>query len=340
MSVAANTESPQSFRQRDIQAWFRDPVLPWMLDILEPLEGEPAGPPEVLLLQPWSVVARIPTARGNLYFKAGDRSSRHEAGLIHYMSTRHADCLPRLLGVDVERGWLLMEDAGQRLRDRLDASNWLGHWKRVLTRYAGLQLDLAQRGAELLALGVPDRRPATLVEQLAAILEQQQWVRVGELDGLTPAQHAELVELLPVIEQRCVRLSQAGIPDSINHGDFHDANVFVRPTGYVFLDWGDSSLAHPFFSLRTVFVSLENTLGFEENAPVFDRLRDGYLQAFECCGSAPSLTAAFELARRLWALGSLLSWHASLRSWLPENLGKYHHVIPSLLSELLEANRG
>jgi len=340
MSDTQHAETSQTFERRDIQAWLRDPVQAWMLNILEPLQRELAGPPEVLLLRPWSVVVRFPTDRGTLYFKAGDRSSRHEAGLIQRLATRHADCLPQLLGVDVERGWLLMEDAGPRLREQIDGSNWLGHWSRVLKRYAALQLDMAQQAEELQALGVPDRRPATLVPQLAAILDQPQWVRIGEQEGLTPAQHAALVELLPVLKQRCDELSRAGIPGSINHGDFHDGNVFVGPTGYVFIDWGDASVAHPFFSLRTVFVSLENTLGIAENAPAFDPLRDGYLRAFESCCDRASLMAAFELARRLWALGSLLSWHASLSSWPAEQLGEYHHVIPSLLTELLEANQG
>jgi len=294
---------------------------------------------EVVQERPWSSVLSVATTSGTLFLKICEEQSRYEVRLLQLISARHADCSPLLLAADAQRGYLLMEDAGQRLREILTAENWMGHWQRILARYAALQLDMAEHQEELIQLGLPDRSLHLLTGRLEAILAEEDFLLIGQPDGLTPEQLARLKELLPAIQARCNELREAGIPHSINHGDFHDGNIFVDDNRYIFTDWGDACLTHPFFSLRTAFVSLEFTLGFEENAPVFDLLRDSYLQEYSRFGTTEHLAHAFELARRLWSLGSLLSWHASLRAWPQDDRREYRHVIPSLLIELLEANR-
>jgi len=327
--------------QRDINtgiSWLAQAET-WVDKTLEAFGIDRLSPLETIQIRPWSAIARCASNSGDLYFKACGERSRYEVSLVELLVERHADCTPEILAADHEHGWLLMKDAGPRLRDQLDEENWLSHWKRILARYAELQIDLAQLQPELFQLGVPDRRLPLLTERIEAILDEPDLLLAGEPDGLTQLQRGQLVDLLPLIHSRCSELQAAGIPHSINHGDFHDANIFVRGGNYVFLDWGDASLAHPFFSLRTVFVSLEHTLGLEENAPISTSLRDSYLESFSEYGTADQLISAFDLASRLWPIGSLLSWHRSLSAWPTENRNEYREVIPSLLLELLEANR-
>jgi hypothetical protein len=45
---------------------------------------------------------------------------------------------------------------------------------------------------------------------------------------------------------------------------------------FIFVDWGDSCVSHPFYSLRTVLVSAEISLGLEENSPDLQPLRNAY----------------------------------------------------------------
>ncbi len=310
----------------------------WIDEALIPLNIQRASPLETFHLRPWSRVARCESSAGQLYFKACEPAFFHEAGLMKLLSERHAVCTPNLLGVDPERGWVLMGDSGLRLREQLTRENWLDHWIPIITRYAELQIDLIPYATELLRLGVPDRRPGLLADRLESILAQQDMLMLGEPEGLSPSEVERLHRLSPRIRERCARLSQAGIPASLNHGDFHDANIFLKEGQYIFLDWGDASLSHPFFSLRTAYVSLENTLGFEEDAPIFDQLRDGYLHAWAAFGDPDSLLDTFGLAKQLWSLSSLLSWHQSLASYPAEERRNYLPAIPSLLRELLAAN--
>ena len=323
----------------DAGTWNRELAEGWVDQSLEAHGIERLGPLGSIQITPWSAIARCTSSSGDLYFKACEERSRYEVGLLELLAERHADCSPTILALDRKHGWLLMKDAGQRLRDQLDEGNWLAHWKRILARYAELQVDFTQLQPELLQLEVPDRRLPLLAERVEAILDEPGLVLTEEPGSLTKPQMGELIDLMPLIRSRCSELEAAGIPHSINHGDFHDANIFVRGGDYIFLDWGDASLTHPFFSLRTVFVSLENTLGFPENAPVFTSLRDSYLENFSEYAAETQLIDAFDLASRLWPISSLLSWHHSLSARPIENQVKYRDVIPSLLLELLEANR-
>ena len=55
--------------------------------------------------------------------------------------------------------------------------------------------------------------------------------------------------ILPEYAERCELLAAFGIPETIQHDDLHDGNVFVRDGRNLFFDWGDSCVSHPFHTL-------------------------------------------------------------------------------------------
>ena len=124
---------------------------------------------------------------------------------------------------------------------------------------------------------------------------------------------------------------------SLHHNDLHDANIFFADNRPLFFDWGDSSIAHPFFSLRTVFVIIEYSFDLEEGDPFFDDLAQAYLQPWTIHETAENLTAAFKLAQRLWALSSAMKYKTLLR-YVPALREEYGLTVPGLLQEFLAAN--
>ncbi|KPV53041.1 hypothetical protein SE17_11965, partial [Kouleothrix aurantiaca] len=93
--------------------------------------------------------------------------------------------------------------------------------------------------------------------------------------------------------------------------------------------------SHPFFSLRTAFVSIENSLGLEEDAPEFAGVGEAYLAPWAREMGMDRLRAAFALALRLAPLCGAFSWAATVRS-LPHALrADYNIQVPSLLQEFL-----
>jgi Ser/Thr protein kinase RdoA (MazF antagonist) len=210
-------------------------------------------------------VLRVPTEHGDVWFKANADALRHEAALVTVLAGRRPDCVPPLLGADLERGWMLMVDAGTQLRHLQASERDLGRWLEILPLYAGLQLALAGDVDELLALGVPDLRLATLAERYEQVLDEV-------------AVERRFRDAVPRVAELCEELAAYGIPETVQHDDLHDGQVFVRDGRYLLLDWGDACVSHPFFTLS---VTLEGMLAWGlddvENAVDTTPFRDAYL---------------------------------------------------------------
>ena len=106
----------------------------------------------------------------------------------------------------------------------------------------------------------------------------------------------------------CRRLEAVGVPETVQHDDLHDGQVFVRDGSYLFLDWGDSCVSHPFFSMS---VTLEGALAWGlddvEGSVDITPFRDSYLQPFERFADREELRAAHDTALRLGWISRALS---------------------------------
>ena len=144
----------------------------WIGEQLGRLELEPIGAFDQVHDRPWSAVIRVPTRSGSVFFKAVAPPLRHEAALTELLGSRRPDCIPPPLAVDRGRGWLLMEDGGQTMRDLIERERDLRRWLDVLPLYASVQIDLAADMTELLELGVPDLRLEVLPAKVEEVLDE------------------------------------------------------------------------------------------------------------------------------------------------------------------------
>ncbi len=247
------------------------------------------GPIEQPHVMPWSTVLRAHTPDGPVWFKANEPSMIFEASLVALLARKRPDAVTPLLAVDLERGWMLMVDGGERLREVIARERDLSRWLDVLPLYASLQIDLIPHVDELLALGVPDRRLVVLPSLAAEV--------------------PELAEDLPVIEELAARLAAFGIPETIQHDDLHDGQVFVRDGRPRVFDWGDACVAHPFLTMAVTLEGvidwgLDDVQGSEPLGPY----RDAYLAQFELYPPSEALDEALDLALRLgWVARAVAS---------------------------------
>ncbi|HEY5906062.1 MAG TPA: phosphotransferase [Actinomycetota bacterium] len=276
----------------------------WIQAEVERLDLGAVGAIDQHHVRPWSTVMRVPTESGDVYFKANTAALRHEAAAITVIAAHRPDCVPPLLAVDLERGWMLMADAGERLREVVERERDLSCWQDILPLYAGLQIDLADHADELVAVGVPDLRLSTLPSSFQTMLD--------ELVGLPADDHRRLEESVSRVEQMCAELAGYGVPETIQHDDFHDGQVFVRDGRYLLLDWGDACVSHPFFTLS---VTLEGTLawGLDDIQDSVDvrPFRDAYLEPFALLGKGADLDAACATALRLGWICRAVNCHLS-----------------------------
>jgi hypothetical protein len=293
------------------------------------------GPIEQPHIRPWSTVMKIPTNFGSYYFKAVQPSLIHEIPITLYLSRRFPHLLPEILSADEEQGWMLMSEGGERLRELLISEEDLHYWEEILPRYALMQIELSSQWKLFLDMGVPDRSLSALPREYKGLIARQEAFYLGRRSGRTADEYRKLIDAQRPVEIMCERLVTCRLPQSLNHGDFHDANIFLEGGRPIFFDWGDSSISHPFFSMRTVFVSIENRLGLSAESPKMKGLLHDYLTSWEQRETRANLEEAFDQAKRLAPLVSALSWDRALEGVGLRDREKYAGAIPRLLQEFL-----
>jgi aminoglycoside/choline kinase family phosphotransferase len=286
----------------------------------------------------WSTVMRVPTDQGMLFFKATAPETIYESALTQRLAEWFPDCLPDLVAVDAAHGWMLMRDGGEQLRASIRPTRDVRPWEPVITRYAELQIGLAEHVSKILALGIPDHRLESLPALYKQLLADEASLMIGQEKGLTSAEFQQLQKLTPRFEQICAELAAFGIPESLNHGDFHDGNILVRDGRIIFFDWGDASVTHPFASLRTFFVSMEIALDLEDYAPPtpeMTALRDRYLERWEGFASKEQLLKAYNVSRPVASIVKTLAWHQTISRLTGSLHEEYAWIVPELMKEFL-----
>jgi hypothetical protein len=285
----------------------------------------------------WSTVLHVPTDQGKLFFKATAHETIHEAALTQALADWLPDCMPELVAVDAGRGWMLMRDGGEQLRGSIRPTKDLTPWQPVIQRYAEVQIELAGHITELLSLRLPDHRLSVLPELFTELLADERSLMIDQERGLTSAEWKEVKAKVERLEQICRDLAAVGIPESINHGDFHDGNVLVRDGRITFFDWGDADVTHPFVSLRTFFVSIEIALELDDYAftPEMDALLNLYLEPWEKFASKDDLLAAYRLSKPVASVVKALAWHTTISKMREELRKEYAWIVPELMREFL-----
>ena len=271
-------------------------------------------------VRPGSTALRLTTDHGVAWCKASGPGSAHEGPLLEVFRRHGVPHVLLPLASHPDRPWLLFDDGGPTLRaTRPDGTgdHDIEAWKRILREYAALQRSLEGETAtaEMLAAGVPDGRPVSLVGELGRLLDDDvAWGRLtGDEAEAGPAARARLRAALPALEAAARELAGLGVAASVQHDDFHGGNILVGPDGDRFFDWGDGIVAHPFGTLTATFSSIAHHTQRSQDDPVFPMLRDAYLEAWTDAARRDDLLRAVALARDFGCVGRSLAWERALR---------------------------
>ncbi|GAA5002881.1 aminoglycoside phosphotransferase family protein [Actinopolymorpha pittospori] len=323
------------------ETW-RSGAMDWVARALHDLGLHPTGPLAQTHLRPWSTVLELPTTDGSVWMKANGPGTAYEPRLLAALRRSASTHVLMPLAIDVDRAWTLLPDAGTSLRSLLYVDPDVSRWLDVLPAYAELQRSLAPRAHELIALGVPDLRPATIPGHFARLLADTAWLRLGARDGLAVEHYHRLRALGPQVVVWAQCLDAVGIGASLQHDDFHDGNVFVRLAAggpaYVFLDWGDASVAHPFGTLVGTLRNVAQRLDLAPDAPELLKLRDAYLEPWSAEYDRADLLDAMRWATQLAKIGRALAWQRALTGANATERATYAEYVPRWLAELLSTD--
>ena len=267
----------------------------------------------------WSTALRVPTSEGVVWFKAARDPAGFEARLAEMLEQIAPRRSAELVASDPDRAWMLTRDAGTRLREHAQGLEQLRCWEELLPPYAELQGELSGRVDELLAIGVPDLRLPVVASLGERLSQDVDMLQTAPEDALDDAELAEFRDRgTAELRRLCDELGSRGIPDSLQHDDFHDGNTFVRAGDYVFFDWGDACISHPFHTLVVTLRVLGYKLGLPPGAPELLRLRDAYLEPWSAHGTRAELLEAADLARRTGTVQRALAWYDFVQRMPPE----------------------
>lgn len=301
----------------------------WHAGALAWLDGELAeqsrsrlGDPVVLKHWQISLLWRVPTQGGDVYFKAVPDFFAREVTVTARLATEVPGAAPPVLAADTGRGFLLLDGCGESGGDPEAALRQLARVQRA-TRPLLPELKLRGRG------------PAYLLARLDALLSDAS-LHADEHgphpDALTPAEAATLRARRPKLEAALERLRVSPIPLTLGHGDLHGGNVTTRGEQVTLLDWSDASLTHPFLDANPAYLFPDGT---DPDAAVLEAARDAYLREWSDLAPPDELRAlhadallAGEIYRALGYADGIQGAVEDRREWAGAHLWHLRRLLP------------
>ncbi len=302
------------------QPGFHSRASAWIEEQFKSTGRTVLAPPELVRTWPLSRVLLVRTSTGAVYFKATANQPlfANEGTLIGYLASLKPDQVPHVIAMKADANWMLLEDAGVALPDRISPELKV----RILAEFAAVQRSTIGHEDRLLAAGCTDRRPEHLPDWIEPLLHDplaMSGLGLVEADALR-GRATEIVEM-------CARVADFGIPSMLIHGDLHARNVLVRDDAFVFIDWTEACVAHPFMDAFMIYN--------EEDAQVRNWMRDAFLPAWTDFEPMDRLRELWSLCGVTHAMHHAVSYWAILRNADDDTRAELTRALPFLLRKAL-----
>jgi hypothetical protein len=231
------------FSERVVGDDWRHATEAWIRERLQTHGHTLTGPIEQPRVRPWATQLTVPTDAGRLWFKANAAALAFEPSIQSELSRLAADAVDAPYAIDAQRGWMLTRDRGVTLRESREST--VEDWQRIMVEVARIQQIAAHHRDRLLAAGLPDYSPGTVLDRFD---------RIVEIFAAHPADHPahvdadlrqRLADARPAIADAVEALANGPLPTTWQHGDVHPNNVFALEDGSMrVFDFGDGQWAH------------------------------------------------------------------------------------------------
>ncbi|HEY6726493.1 MAG TPA: aminoglycoside phosphotransferase family protein [Polyangiaceae bacterium] len=297
---------------------------------------ERTGPVTRARVRPWAALVEAPASGGRVWLKACCASTAFEVALYRQLEALVPARVLAPLGLDTERGWLVLPDGGTLLGHDCPGDVLATALERIAPYYAELQQTLMPHTAALLELGVSDMTPAVMPLRFEQALATARGFLERQDGAVDWRDYDAVAALASRFDAWCAALAESPGSPSLDHNDLHPWNIFATPAATEsarFFDWGDSVLAHPFASLLVLLEMLRQTLDTHADDPRVLRVRDAYLEPFGALASRRELITTSALACRVAKAARVLTWQRAIGDEAPPD---YAGIPFGKLLELLD----
>jgi hypothetical protein len=190
----------------------------------------------------------------NLWFKAVGKPNAREFALTRELARRFPQFLPKIVATVPEwNGWMMEEVQGTPL-DHAEGIEPCAH---ALTGLAILQLESSEGINSLSALGAKDWSCRRIRSLLGQFFEDARDAMLAQTSVRSKAlSQGELSQLKEDVEAALCESIEAGLPETLLHGDIGHGNILATVDGPVFLDWAETAIGHPFLSAEHLLADL------------------------------------------------------------------------------------
>jgi hypothetical protein len=220
---------------------------------------------QIVVETPWSVVYKIETPQSVVYLKQVPEALFLEPDILTFLHSQGCKNIPEIIAADPELHCFLTKSCGNMsLRELFKRKVNFPLLATGINSYTTIQRQLENKMQFTSALGIPDWRLDKFTSLYSQLISQDKLLLD---DGLAEEEIKQLHQLHPTCQQLCDVLSKHDIPETFSHSDFQENNMLLdEQTGSInIIDWGETVIAHPFFSLNgclwnlTYFNELKST---------------------------------------------------------------------------------
>lgn len=304
--------------------WF-DSACQWINQQLSELNYQQLAPVECIKTWGISCILRVGTNNGNLYLKEASTLPLfcNEPVVTKELAKIFPEHIPTVLSINSERHWMLLADFGEPI----GRNSSVKVKKDVYPLLAQIQIKSVEHIDNLLNVGCLDRRLEKLASQIDALFNDE-----IVLSQLKDREIKQLHTLVPHLKNLCSQLADYKIPQTLVHGDLHLGNVALYNNNYLFFDWTDSCIAHPFFDMFQFYFS-RNNIPFL--SPI-KAVKNEYLNQWTVYEPKSRVLEAWKLAKPLCILHHAVTYQYISNCLEPREKQLFSKPLGYFLRELLK----
>jgi hypothetical protein len=254
--------------------------------------------PEQIQATPWSTVTRFSTTNGYIYLKQTPLDLSLEAPIMQILRNHFHKNVPTIIAINVDLNCFLMKNGGNPLRDYLKEKFDPDLFSQAIKKYTDIQCAVENDIKTFLELGIPDWRLNNFPALYDELLCHANFLNH---DGLTNEDLQSLYESREKLITLCEKIAAYKIRETIDHCDFHDNNILIKNNSrnITIIDWGETVITHPFFSLSSCLHKSSIRYTFSESDKTYIQLREACLENWKGVLSQDNLLNVFQLINQL-----------------------------------------
>jgi RimJ/RimL family protein N-acetyltransferase len=225
-------------------------IISWAREVIGITDEKAFSQSKAIVKTAWSNVLEISTSNHSVYLKQTPPDLFLEADVIqNCRELCQITEIPEVIARNKNLHCFLMRKCGDKtLRTVFDGKLNVDLLLQGLHVYRRMQKTTALHVDAFLQVGVPDWRLQHFPKLYQDLISNKKFLKAH---GLEAAQIKLLQNQLYKVQALCQELSNYGIPECLNHSDFHENNMlFCAATQKVrIIDLGESAINHPLFSL-------------------------------------------------------------------------------------------